>query len=89
VYNVGTGRQTSLADLVALARSVMGIAEEPRWGTFPDREWDSTVWLADVRKIEAELGWKAALDLRAGLAETVEWFRSTPHHEATYAVSRS
>lgn len=89
VYNVGTGLQTSLADLVALARSVMGIVEEPRWGTFPDREWDSTVWLADVRKIEADLGWKAALDLRAGLAETVEWFRSTPHHDLTYAVSRS
>jgi nucleoside-diphosphate-sugar epimerase len=85
VYNVGTGRQTSMADLVELARSIMGIAEQPKWGSMPDRAWDSNVWMGDVRKLEAALGWRPALALRDGRAKTIDWFRTTPHRAIEYA----
>src|SRR6266511_2452521 len=53
VYNVGTGIQTPLAELVELTRAIMAIADEPKWGTMPDRAWDSNVWVGDVRKLES------------------------------------
>lgn len=75
IYNVGTGVQTTLREIVEAARRAMPITAEPRWGTMPDRDWDTTVWVADPRRIERELGWRARTDFAHGLTRTVEWFR--------------
>jgi nucleoside-diphosphate-sugar epimerase len=76
VYNVGTGVQTSLREVVATARRLMGIRAEPRWGTMPPRPWDTTVWVADRRAIEAALGWRPRHTLEQGLASMIEWTRA-------------
>lgn len=75
VYNVGTGVQTTLREVVEVARRVMGIAAEAEWGSMPAREWDTAVWVADSRKISAELGWKARLNFERGFQSLVEWQR--------------
>src|SRR6185436_7690870 len=51
VYNVGTGVQTSLREVVEVARHVLGIVVEPVWGTLAARGWDTNVWVADNRVI--------------------------------------
>lgn len=76
VYNVGSGTQTTLRELAGVARRVLGIAEEPAWAAFPARDWDTDVWVADARRIEAELGWRARTPLEAGLAAFGEWMGS-------------
>jgi nucleoside-diphosphate-sugar epimerase len=76
VYNVGSGRQTSLADAVAAARRVFGVSEEPSWGSMADRSWDTEVWVADVSKIERELGWRPTVPFDEGLARTAEWLQA-------------
>src|SRR5262249_46888248 len=78
VYNVGSGRQTTLAEAVDAARRVLGVSEEPSWGSMPDRSWDSDVWVADVSKIERELGWRPAVAFDDGLARTAAWLQSDP-----------
>ena len=75
IYNVGTGTQTTLQEIVDTARRTMGISEEPRWGSMPDRAWDTSVWVADPRRIERDLGWRARTTFADGLARTVEWLR--------------
>jgi nucleoside-diphosphate-sugar epimerase len=75
VYNVGTGVQTTLADVVDCARRVAGIAAEPQWGSMPDRQWDTTSWVADSSKIRAELGWVPQDDFEAGFRKMLAWFR--------------
>lgn len=75
VYNVGTGTQTSLREVVDTARQVMNIRAEPEWGTFPDRAWDTSTWIADNTKIRHELGWQPAYTFQTGLRATVQWFR--------------
>ncbi len=77
VYNVGTGVQTSLREVVEVARSVMGIAVEPQWGAMADRSWDTSVWVADNRKIQAELGWRPRHPFEQGFRLTADWFRNT------------
>jgi len=79
VYNVGTGAQTSLRQLVALARQSLGVDAEPVWGTMPARIWDTSVWVADNRRIREGLGWVPRTALAEGFERTADWFR---HHIA-------
>jgi len=79
VYNVGTGAQTSLRQLVELARQELGIAAEPEWGSMPARSWDTRVWVADNRCIRQKLGWEPRTSLVEGFRQTVEWYRQHAH----------
>lgn len=75
VYNVGTGVQTTLRAIVEVARRIMSIEATPEWGSMQNRGWDTNVWVADSRKIRAELGWEPRFTLEQGLEATVHWFR--------------
>ncbi len=83
VYNVGTGVQTALGELVTLARTVFGLPEEPPWGSMPRRAWDTTTWKADSRKMEA-IGWRPQYSLTAGFGRFVNWFRKEDWRPAHY-----
>jgi nucleoside-diphosphate-sugar epimerase len=67
VYNVGSGIQTSLADVVATAQDVFGLTHEPEWGSMASRPWDTSVWIADARRIEQRLGWRYRNSFSDGL----------------------
>jgi UDP-glucose 4-epimerase len=84
VYNVGSGRQTTLAQAVDAARRVLGVSEEPSWSSMGDRPWDAEVWVADVSKIERELGWRPGVEFDEGLARTAEWLRDDPDLRRRY-----
>jgi nucleoside-diphosphate-sugar epimerase len=75
IYNVGTGLQTSLEQLTAVVGPLFGIEDPPRWGSHEPRAWDVRTWVADPRKIERELGWRAGHDLAAGITQMAEWMR--------------
>jgi nucleoside-diphosphate-sugar epimerase len=75
VFNVGTGIQTSLRDLVDIARRELAIKAEPVWGSMADRHWDTTTWVADSRKIQSELGWHPRYSVETGFQEMVSWMR--------------
>lgn len=83
VYNVGTGVQTTIREIVALCRALLGTVEEPRWGTMADREWDSETWIADTRRAAAELGWHPTRSLEEGLRATIDWQRSRARADGT------
>lgn len=87
VYNVGTGVQTSLEEVVAVARRVLGVTAEARWGSMPDRAWDTTVWVADSRKIRADLGWEPRHRFEDGFRRMVAWLTSDGDVERRYAAA--
>jgi dolichol-phosphate mannosyltransferase len=78
VYNVGTGNQTSLREVVRVARSALAIPREPVWGSMPNRNWDTTTWVADNRKACRELGWQPVYTFEQGFQALVHWFREHP-----------
>lgn len=76
IYNIGSGRQSTVGDLVALVRSRLGIVAEPQWGAHAPRRWDLQTWIADPRRAREELGWEASTALDRGLESTIRWVRS-------------
>jgi len=84
VYNVGTGVQTTLRDVVDVARRVLGVAVEPAWGSMPERCWDTSVWVADSRRIQQTLGWQPRYTLERGFRCMVDWFRDRPALQRCY-----
>lgn len=84
IYNVGTGSQLTVAGAVETARKVLAIGAEPRWGTMPNRGWDTSIWVSDPRKIERELGWKAKTGFEEGFRRFVDWLGSDGDRHDSY-----
>ncbi|MEA2371235.1 MAG: hypothetical protein QOH12_1629 [Solirubrobacteraceae bacterium] len=78
VYNIGSGRETRLREVVEIARAEMGLEVEPEWGTEPQRDWDAKVWVADASLAAAEVGWRAEDDVATGFRALAAWLRGRP-----------
>lgn len=74
VYNLCTGIQTSMAQVVETARRLMGITAEPVWSSMERRSWDTDIWVGSPALMEKEVGWRAKVDFAEGLRRTMEWF---------------
>ncbi len=86
VLNIGSGRQTTLREVVAVAREQLAIAAEPRWGTEPQRSWDAAVWVAAAERARQRLGWEAEDDLATGFGRLVSWLRGSPQLWDRYEI---
>ncbi len=87
VYNVGSGHQTTLAELVEVVRHTLRVPAEPQWGTHAARSWDTNVWVADAAKIARELGWRARRTIEEGVAGLCCWLREHPELWTRYGVA--
>ena len=83
VFNVGTGVQSSLEDIVRNVLKITGSSSKPVWGAYPSRPFDTSLWVADVQKASDLLGFRAATSLEQGLAKHIAWFKE---HREAYAV---
>jgi UDP-glucose 4-epimerase len=70
-FNVGTGEETSVAQLHELCRAVTGVDAPPRHEEA--RLGDARRSVLDVSHIARELGWRPRVSLEDGLRETWEW----------------
>ncbi len=72
--NLGSAYEISIRDLVGIIAEEVGYGGELRWDTSkpngqPRRK-------LDVSRAEREFGFVATTDFRAGLRETIDWYRS-------------
>jgi nucleoside-diphosphate-sugar epimerase len=84
VYNVGSGAQTTLRQIVDATRQLLNVQAAPVWGSMPDRSWDTNVWVSDPSRIMRDLGWTPKLDLEDGLLTTIDWFKLHPQQHDRY-----
>lgn len=75
IFNIGSGKQTKLKELVYLVINLTGAKAEPKWGTMEQRIWDQNNWQSDITKAKEILGWQPKNDLEQGLKKTIAWFR--------------
>lgn len=77
IYNVGTGKPTTIHDVVSVARGVFGQELDPVWGTMPKRHGDSSICVAENLKLRA-IGWAPQFSFKEGFQRTVGWFQQNP-----------
>ena len=87
IYNVGTGAQTTVGEAVEVARRVLSIPDEPRWGSMPARVWDTDTWVADSRKIRTDLGWEPRYTFEDGFRQTATWLDEHPELRDRYEAA--
>jgi UDP-glucose 4-epimerase len=76
VYNVGTGRETSVNELLKLCARVAGVEVDPEFA--PPRPGELQRSVLDPSRAVDELGWRAERSLEEGLRETWEWISGRP-----------
>ncbi|PZM85201.1 MAG: hypothetical protein DKT66_03200 [Candidatus Melainabacteria bacterium] len=84
IYNVGTGIQTKLKDVVRIAGPLFNIESKPIFGSMANRAWDADVWVCDHTKITGELGWRPQHSFEDGLRKMVKWYRQSAHLHSMY-----
>jgi UDP-glucose 4-epimerase len=78
VFNIGTGRETNLLELLGMLTELVGQTIEPAFA--PPRAGDIRHSYADITSASAVLGYQPTINLAEGLRETVDWY-----HEHTQA----
>ena len=74
--NVGTGTGVPLRDVIEGVAEACGRPDLLRLGARPERPGDPRELVAGVARLTGEAGFTPAVDLQAGLARTVDWWRS-------------
>lgn len=72
-YNIGTGKGTSLNELIEKINLVLGKNIKPIHGEIAAGEIDEII--ADTYLAEKELGFKAEVNLDSGLKKTIDWMK--------------
>ncbi len=80
VFNVGTGRETSVNELFRKLRAETGAKVDETHGPAKPGEQQRSV--LGYEKAESELGWAPQVPIDEGLAHTVDWFRTQYEYEA-------
>jgi UDP-glucose 4-epimerase len=72
VFNISTGRETSVLRILALLASYLGTSSICQFEAARDGEIRRSV--LDLRRAREVLNWKPTFSLEEGLQETVKWF---------------
>jgi len=72
LVNIGTGRQTSLLEILDIIEELRGAPIERRYA--PARPAEIRCSQADARRAQWVLGWEATTGLADGLTATWEWY---------------
>jgi UDP-glucose 4-epimerase len=75
-FNIGTGKETSVNELVQHIWDLCGQRGSPPIEHEPALAVDVQRRVPDVSKIESRLGWRARVPLVEGLRRTIDWYRA-------------
>lgn len=86
VYNICSGVESTLEEVVEVAKRLMHIPAKPGWDTMSARSWDTDRWVGSPTRTAREIGWRATVGLETGMQQTIDWFRA--HSELLSFYSR-
>src|SRR5271156_1639064 len=74
--NIGSGEPVKLRTIVETIAGIVEARERVAFAALPDTPSEPPLLVADVHKLARSIGWRAARDLRQGLRQTVNWWKS-------------
>jgi len=76
IFNIGSGAQHSLGDVVSTIRNVLQNGPEPVWGAMEKQRPEPEHWVANIDKAGQRFNWKPSTPLKQGLEQTVAWMKT-------------
>lgn len=77
--NVCSGVPVTMRQVMETVGDIVGGADRIRFGALPERAWDPPFICGDNRRLRAATEWRPRhATLRAGLTETVGWWKARP-----------
>ena len=73
MFNIGTGRETNLLELLAVLKELTGQTVAPEFDA--PRAGEVRHSYSDISRAVTQLGYRLEVDLAEGLRQTVEWYR--------------
>ena len=73
IFNVGSGKATTIKDLIEILQVEFGMPEKVK-SSFPKREWDIENWFANIEKVRNTYNWDVQYDLKTGLSKMRDWY---------------
>ena len=74
--NVGSGQPVAIRTMVETIAQILGCPDRIAFGALPDNPSEAPFVLADVRRLNQDIGWKPSHTLESGLSQTVAWWRA-------------
>ncbi len=77
IYNIGSGRQYSIGDIVRSILEITKSKSNVEWGAVKKQERyiEPVKWQADISKAKKILRWKPKNTIDSGLQKTIQWFK--------------
>jgi len=88
VFNISTGKETSVKEFVLSVISKTDSKTKPLFGARPYRESEFWSLSGDPSKMQNQLGWSARYSLEDGLNKTIEWFRENRDKYPEYSAGK-
>lgn len=76
VINIGSGQPVTIKKIVETIAGILGCRERVAFGAIPDSASEPPLLVADVRRLNRDIGWKPSRTLEDGLLQTVDWWRA-------------
>lgn len=86
IFNIGTGMQHSINDIVKMCLQFSNSRSEIQWGGVKKQERffiEPSRWEANISKTKKILKWEPKNNIESGLQKTIEWFKK---NENLYGV---
>ncbi len=74
--NIASGRGVAVKDIALQIGERLGRPDLVRLGARPAPQGEPPIMVADVRRLEQEVGWRSTIGLEHGLATTIDWWRT-------------
>jgi UDP-glucose 4-epimerase len=74
MWNIGTGLETSVIDLISLIGQSAGRSPSPRFA--PPRSGELQRSALDVTRAASDLGWKSSVQLASGIGRVYRWVQA-------------
>ena len=74
IFNIGSGNQHNIGQVVKHIMDLIGKKVTPEWILAPKWSEEPDKWEANISKANEYLKWTPKYSLENGLAKTVEWF---------------
>lgn len=76
IFNLGTGKQNKIRDVVKIVKKITESMAEPAYGQIKIVQTEPKKWEADISKAKKLLEWRPKYNLEEGLKKNINWFKS-------------